>query len=288
MTKRHILFLVSTIIALGVLYTSLRELFSSAAGSDYYDHIMLIPLVSGYLFYVKRKEIFAKIDYSVQIGSGVIVAGIVFYIIGRTIGVKLNQNDYSSLMTSSALVFWTGTFILFYGIQAFRIASFPILFLVFMVPIPSVLMENIIYALQVGSTEATYMIFKMMGIPFSRNGFIFQLPGINIEVAKQCSGIRSSMALFITSILAGHIFLQTGWKKVILFLVVFPITIIKNGIRIVTLTLLAMYVDEGFLTGGFLHKSGGFLFYIPALGLLGLIVWFFRRNEKQLSRRVGE
>ena len=102
---------------------------------------------------------------------------------------------------------------------------------------------------------------------------------MSIEVAKQCSGIRSSLGLFITAVLAGHLFLKTFQKKVVLALLVFPITVLKNGFRIVTLSSLAVYVDEKFLTQSFLHHSGGFLFYIPALLLLGIVVWWLRKLE---------
>jgi exosortase len=158
---------------------------------------------------------------------------------------------------------------------------FPLLFLIFMIPIPSVLMEKIISALLAGSTAATHMLFTLSGMPFLKERSVFHLPGMSIEVAKQCSGIRSSLGLFITGILAGHLFLRTGWKKFILVLFVFPITVLKNGIRIVTLSSLAVYVDEKFITQSFLHRSGGFVFYIPALFLLGIVVWWLRKSEQR-------
>jgi exosortase/archaeosortase family protein len=104
---------------------------------------------------------------------------------------------------------------------------------------------------------------------------------MSIEVAKECSGIRSSLGLFITAILGGYLFLRTGWKNVILALFVFPITVFKNGIRIVTLSALAIHVDEKFITQSFLHRSGGFLFYIPALLLLGIVLWRLRKSEQR-------
>jgi exosortase len=165
--------------------------------------------------------------------------------------------------------------------QAFRMAIFPLLFLIFMIPIPNMLMEKIISALLAGSTAATHILFNLIGIPFSREGSVFHLPGMSIEVAKECSGIRSSLGLFITAILGGYLFLRTGWKKVVLALFVFPMTVFKNGIRIVSLSVLAIHVDEKFITQGFLHRSGGFLFYIPALLLLGIVLWRLRKSEQR-------
>jgi exosortase len=277
--KRNILFLVSTIVAAGMVYTPLRELLANPVRSEYYSHILLIPLVSGFFFYIGRKEIFSNLKYSYSTGILLFVIGILLYVLGWLSGKDLNQNDYTSLMIFSVLLFWIGAFILFFGTQAFRVALFPLIFLVFMIPIPTLLMGKTISILLAGSTAATHMLFNLTGIPFLREGSVFHLPGMSIEVAKECSGIRSSLGLFITGILAGHLFLRTGWKKFVLVLFVYPITVLKNGIRIVTLSSLAVYVDERFITQSFLHRSGGFLFYIPALFLLGIVLWLLRKTE---------
>ena len=164
--------------------------------------------------------------------------GALLYFAGRGIGAGLNQNDFTSIIALSAVVFINGAFILSYGFQAFKAALFPLLFLVFVIPIPSALMDGFIYFLQVGSTEFTNLLFMATGVPFLREGFVFHLPGMSVEVAKQCSGIRSSLALLITAILAGHMFLKTGWKKVFLAVLIIPVTMFKNGIRILILTLI--------------------------------------------------
>jgi len=145
-------------------------------------------------------------------------------------------------------------------------------------------MESAINGLLLGSTEATHLLLSVMGVPFLRVESIFYLPGLSVEVTRECSGIRSSLGLFITGILAGHLFLQTGWKKFILILFVYPITVFKNGVRILTLSSLAIYVDEKFITQSFLHKSGGFIFYIPALFLLGIILWGLRKTEVTVKK----
>ncbi len=192
-----------------------------------------------------------------------------------------SPNDYTAINAFSALIFWTGGFIFCFGLNAFRTAMFPILFHIFVIPIPELLMYHIIYYLQVGSAESAHLLYLVTGIPFAREGFVFHLPGMSVEVAHQCSGIRSSLGLLITSVLAGYLFLKAGWRRVVLALFVFPITVFKNSIRIVTLSALGVYVDERFITQSFLHRSGGFLFYIPALLLLGIVLWWLRRSEKR-------
>jgi exosortase len=277
--KRNLLLLSLTIVAGGMVYAPLRDLLANPVRSEYYSHMLLIPLVSGFFLFMGRKEIFSNLEYSCSTGIPLLIVGVLLYALGWFWGESLNQNDYSSLMTFSVILFWIGAFVLLYGTQAFRNALFPLLFLVFMIPIPSVLMEKTISLLLAGSTAATHVLFKLTGIPFLKEGAVFHLPGISIQVAKECSGIRSSLGLFITGILAGHLFLRTRWKKFILVLFVYPITVLKNGIRIVTLSSLAVYVDERFITQSFLHRSGGFLFYIPALFLLGIVLWWLRRTE---------
>jgi exosortase len=277
--RRNSIFLLLTITAVGMVYTPLRDLLTTAERSEYYSHILLIPLVSGFFLYTGRKAIFANLKYSYTIGMPLVIIGVLLYVLGWYQRHQLNQNDYSSLMTFSAIIFWVGAFVLSYGMHSFQKGMFPILFLVLMVPIPSILLDEIIFLLQIGSTEATAFLFRITGMPFLREGFAFDLPGIGIEVSRECSGIRSSLGLFITGILGCHLFLRTRWKKFILLLAVFPITVLKNGIRIVTLSSFAVYVDEKFITQSFLHRSGGFIFYIPALFLLGLILWWLRKSE---------
>jgi exosortase len=281
---RNILFLGLSVGAVLMGYAPLRDLLANPTRSEYYSHILLIPLVSGFFLYMGRKEIFSNLKYSHSTGIPLMLIGVLLYVLGWSNGQKWNQNDYTSLMTFSVILFWNGAFILFFGTQAFRMAIFPLLFLAFMIPIPSILMEKAISILLAGSTTVTHTLFKLTGIPFLKEGSAFHLPGMSIQVAKECSGIRSSLGLFIIGILAGHLFLRTGWKKFVLVLFVYPITVLKNGIRIVTLSSLAVYVDERFITQSFLHRSGGFLFYIPALFLLGIVLWWLRKTEGTLSK----
>ncbi|OGQ01437.1 MAG: hypothetical protein A2026_09115 [Deltaproteobacteria bacterium RBG_19FT_COMBO_46_12] len=279
--KRNITFIFLSLAAILMIYGPLKDLLKDTDNREYYSHILLIPFIAGYFIYEKRKMLFSNLEYSFIPGIILLAVGILFYMVGRGQRAQFNLNDYTSLMTFSGIIFWIGGIVLLYGTKTFKEICFPLLFLAFMIPIPTVLMERVIYILQAASAEATHLLFWVTGIPFSREGFTFHLPGLSIEVAKQCSGIRSSLGLFITGILAGHLFLRTGSRKLILALLVFPITVFKNGIRIITLSSLAIYVDERFITQGFLHRSGGFIFFIPALLLLGAAIWYFRKSEKK-------
>ncbi len=265
-----------TIIAAAAAFQPLHVLITRSPRQEFYSHIVLIPFVSGYLIFQKRRMIFENTRYISLLGVAISCLGVALYALTYLEKAKFGQNDYASLITLSSITIWAGGFAALYGVRVLRVALFPILFLLFMVPIPDSIMQKIIYALQVGSTEAAEIIFAVTGVPFQRDGFLFHLPGISVEVAEVCSGIRSSLALFITSVLAGHLFLDRFWKKLVLALLVFPVTVLRNGVRITTLSLLGAYVDERWLTESFLHHSGGFVFFIPGLAMLGVALWLLR------------
>ncbi|GBD97707.1 transmembrane exosortase [bacterium BMS3Abin06] len=282
-TLRNILFLLFNIITIVIFYVPLRDLFSLSLHEATYSHIMLIPLISGYFIYLERKIIFSVTKYSFIVGSIFMLIGITLYQFGKIQSDIFNQNDYLSIMTLASILFWFGGFVVFYGIQSFRNMRFPFLFLIFMVPIPAFILDRVIIFLQKGSAELSYRIFNITGVAPMRDGFTFHFPSLSIEVAEQCSGIRSSIALFITSVIAGHFFLKTNWRKTVLCLIVFPVAVFKNAVRIVTITMLSIYVDESFLTNSLLHKKGGILFFILALFVMAPVLWLLRKSEKSTN-----
>ncbi len=279
MNRRHLIFLVFFFLAVLMAYAPIKGLYDSSSQREYYSHIVLIPLVSIYLVFQKRKLVFGEPRNDRIAGISLLLAGALLYFAGQGVGAGLNQNDFTAIIALAAVVLLNGGFILSYGLQAYKAALFPLLFLIFVIPIPSELMENFIYVLQVGSTEFTNLLFMATGVPFLREGFVFHLPGMSVEVAKQCSGIRSSLALLITAILAGHMFLTTRWKKVALAVFIIPITMFKNGIRILILTLMGTYWDPRWLTESSLHRDGGIVFFILALVLMAPILYWLRKGE---------
>ena len=136
--------------------------------------------------------------------------------------------------------------------------------------------------LQRGSAEAANILFYLVGIPAVRDGYVFHLPGLSIEVAENCSGIRSSIALVITSVIAGKLLLQKRWTRSLAVISIIPIAILKNGIRIVTLSFLGVYIDERIFVGD-LHKKGGIVFFGISLFLLWTVIVPLRKIE--VSRR---
>jgi len=277
---RNIFFILFCGLTLLIFYPPLREVVRLALYERFYAHMMLVPFVSAYFIFLQRKEIVSQAGYSFKAGIILSMVGGLLFWIGETNNLGLSQSGHLTLAVLSALIFFIGGFVLIYGVKAFNIATFPLLFLLFMVPIPVKALETIVYLLTCGSAEAAYGFFKLTGVSVLREGFTFHLPRLTIEVAEQCSGINSSIALFVASIVAGQLFLRTGWKKLVFVLSIIPITIVKNGMRIVTLSLLGIYVDERILHGE-LHKSGGIPFFAVALAMLAPVLWYIRKTEKK-------
>ncbi len=177
-------------------------------------------------------------------------------------------------------------FVLMYGMESFRSGLFPLLFLLLSAPLPEFLLDRLIWWLQLGSAEVTSWIFYLTRTPVLREGLFFTVPGVTIEIAKECSGIRSTIGLLITCLLAGYLLLRTVPARLALVVAALPVLAVKNGIRIATLTLLAIHVDPGFLFGR-LHKDGGFVFFaIGLLILLPVLLWLRKTEDKHL--RIGK
>ena len=91
--------------------------------------------------------------------------------------------------------------------------------------------------------------------------------------------MNRNVALFITCLLAGHLYLRTPWKAALFALLALPLAILKNGIRIVALTLLSIHVDPRFLTGN-LHHQGGFVFFLLTLLILWPVLMLLEKSDK--------
>ncbi len=243
------------------------------------SHILLIPLISIYLVYAERKRISKSLRSDAVHPASLILGGIFVLLLVIVERFLAEQASYLPVAIFLLVVAWIGTFALVYGIGALRATAFPLAFLLLMIPLPETVLARSIYLLQTGSTDIAYFLFRAVGVPVFRQGFFLTVPGVTIEVATECSGIRSSVALFLTCLLASHLFLRTPWKQLLFVLLAFPVALIKNGIRIVTLTLLSIYVDPSFLTGS-LHHKGGFVFFLLALAILAPVLLLLEKSER--------
>jgi len=279
-------FLLVCALPLVLAWDSIRTVFTLVQENETFSQIPLIPVVSAFLVYLNRKAIFSRISFGWVSGAALIVPGMIFVGVARFNLWELRVTNQCSLLIFGIVVTWMGAFALFLGASAFRTACFPLLFLLFTVPIPEPALSKIIFLLQEGSADAAGWFFKLGGIPYYRRDFVFVLPGVAIRVAEECSGIRSSLALLITTALAGHLFLKSTWKKLLLCAVVIPLAVLKNGLRIMTLSTLAIYVNPSFLYGN-LHRRGGIVFFTIALVPIIILLGLLQKSEKTSSATAG-
>jgi exosortase/archaeosortase family protein len=104
------------------------------------------------------------------------------------------------------------------------------------------------------------------------------IPGLDIEVASECSSIRSSQMLLVSTMVLAHLFLRSWWRKALLIAAVIPIAVAKNGLRIFTIAELGTRVDPAFLNGKF-HHNGGIIFYGIAVLMVVALLMLLRRRE---------
>lgn len=262
----------------------LGRLIALSWSDAHYTHNAIVPFISLGLIALRRDKIFSDARYSPGIGLPVVGVATA---VASLICTRANLVDRSlafSLEVASVLLVWLAAFILYFGIRSFAKAIFPLFMLLLAIPIPPQVIAMIETSLQIASAEATAVIFYLSATPVFRDGLHFALPGVTIEVARECSGIRSGIALLITGLVLSHLFLQTAWAKFVLIVLTVPIAIVKNALRISILSWLSIYVSKDFLFGD-LHHQGGPVFSLLSIALLLPSLWALKKSEAWPARR---
>lgn len=255
-------------------------------GSELQSYILLIPIISIYLIYQKQSP--GPKDSKPARG----LAAVLFLIGGLAMGLNailMSWNHYAGVQDSLTLpVFAFTSFLvamvaLCFGVGTIRTQAFPLLFLFAGVPLPETTVHWLQMALQQCSADATHALFILTGTPVLRDGMAFHLPGLTVVVAEECSGIHSTLILFIVSLIAGHLFLQRPWSRALFVLAVIPLGVVRNGFRVVALSLLTIHVDSRIMDSA-LHQHGGPIFFglslVVLLGLLLSLRWCERKVER--------
>jgi exosortase C (VPDSG-CTERM-specific) len=253
-----------------------------AAQSDLHSHILLVPFISGYLLYIQRGRLLTA--YRSSIAGTVTVGAIGFAALAAGIEWRgsLSVNDGLALAALAFVSFVAAGGFMFLGARWMAAKAFPVAFLIFMVPLPDAAVNGLEKASVLASAEAAAQYFNVAGTPLVRHGTVFELPGIVLQVAQECSGIRSSWVLFIAGLLASHLFLRTRWRRLVLVAFVIPLGILRNGFRILVIGLLCVHVGPHMIDSP-IHHQGGPLFFALSLGPLLLVLWWLRRQERRLN-----
>jgi exosortase C (VPDSG-CTERM-specific) len=268
----------------------LYNLVRFALQSELYSYVLLVPFVSLYLFSIAAKNSIVRSTSTSATAALLFAIGVVIltgYWISTALGVKLVQQDSVSATTSSFVFLLAGACAAFLQPSELRRATFPLFFLLFMVPFPVAMEHAIESFLQRGSAPPAFWLLKLAGTPVFRQDMVFQLPGITLQIAPECSGIRSSIVLFMTSLIAGHLFLRATWSRALLALIVLPLALVRNGFRVFTIGQLCVSVGPHMIDSAIHHKGGAIFFalsLIPFFLLLFLLIKLERRVKTPLLK----
>ncbi len=276
----------AALLLIGVVcwWRSIVTLLTLAFTNEQYSHVLLVLPVSLSLALLEGRDKNVRPAWSLFPALALVVVSLTILLAVQFTTDWVGERALI-ISIASLVVFCIGLMMLFFGVPAVRQLLFPLLFLFLIVPIPQVVVDKCIVALQVASTEATFTLFRWSGVPVLKSGFILTFPALDIEIAKQCSGIRSSLILLISSMVLAHLYLRSYWGKILLVLAVVPISIAKNAVRIFVLSILGMKVDPAFLYGR-LHRNGGVVFFLLSLAVLVALVKAINKGEKWTARPV--
>jgi exosortase len=167
----------------------------------------------------------------------------------------------------SLLILLAGLIVLFSGWMYFRALMFPWAFLILMIPIPTVVFNQITFPLQLLASRVSGLILPMLGVPVLREGNVINLPAMALEVAEACSGIRSLMSLVALAIIYGYLMEKRLWVRWILAFASVPIAVAANSVRIIGTGLLVQYWDPE-KAEGYFHASWGWIIFVISLVML--------------------
>lgn len=206
-------------------------------------------------------------------GLPLLLSAILILLLG-VLGAELFLSRVSLLLVIAGLV------VFFEGWEFFRAILFPWAFLLLMIPIPTIIFNQITFPLQILASKVAAFALPLAGVPVLREGNIINLPAMPLEVADACSGIRSLLSLTTLAIIYGYLMETRVWVRIVLALASIPIAVVANSFRIVGTGLLVQYWDPD-KAQGFFHEFSGWLVFVTSLFMLYLV-------HKALGLRSGK
>lgn len=267
----------------------LMALVKLALKEELHSHIVLIPLVSIYLAGINRNKLPAtRLRSATGAGVFALLAAVVFFaprLAGWSAGWSL-VDQLAATIASYVLLLVAGGFAVL-GKSWMRELAFPFAFLIFMIPVPDVVVVGLEVFLMRLSADLSEVLFRLTDTPVFRRGQVLELPGMTLQVARECSGIRSTLVLFITSLLASYMFLKSPVHRTLMVALVIPLGILRNAIRVLTIGLLCVHMGPEMIDSWIHHQGGPLFFAVSLVPLFAAAAWF-RYRENRLPRSDSE
>jgi len=233
------------------------------ARDSYYSHGILIPFVTIFLIWQKREELALIEKAKSAWGLPLVIVGMLMHAFASMMRVYF-------ISGFSMLLVLVGLILFFYGFVVFRKILFPVLFLVFMIPVPLVIITNISFKMKIFAAEIATTVLNNSGIPAIREGSVIRMRHAQVIVDDVCSGLRSLISLMALGSIFAYWMKSTMTKRGILFLTTVPIAILTNVFRVIFLSSVAEIWGAQY-AAGILHDVSGFLVFALAFVLLYVI-----------------
>jgi len=262
-------------------FKPLYGLIKLALNTDLHSHLILIPVASVYFAWIKKGElpIATLPNKALGIATAIAAAALSAYY-WTTDFVSVENGLAASTLAYVLLIIAAALFC--FGPNVLRTQSFSLWFLIFFVPMPLIVQDWANTFFQYTSAEVSYQMVKSANISIFRpSPLTFELSTIEIYVAPSCSGIRSSLVLVITSIVAGELFLSSKWKRWFLVFFVIPLAIVRNAFRISTISYLCVHVGPHMVDHWIHHKGGPFFFGLSLIPFFALLYWLWKKESKK-------
>ena len=247
-------------LCLWLYWSTLARLVAQWWHDPNFSHGFFVPLFSAFVVWQERHRFAQLAPQPSRLGFVLLCSALFFLVVGQ-MGAEL------FIARSSLLLLLAGIVVLFFGWAALRAAFFPWAFLLLMIPIPNILLNQITFPLQLLASRLAGGVLSLVGVPVLREGNVINLSSMALEVAEACSGIRSLMSLVTLAIIYGYLMEKRLWVRVLLAFASVPISVAANSVRIIGTGLLVQYWDPA-LAEGYFHASWGWIIFVISLGML--------------------
>jgi exosortase len=259
-------------LAIGVLYRFVWPSWIADLWNDPdYSHGLMVPFVSAWLAYDRRGRLASLVPQPALSALVLILGALALLMLGRLASELF-------LMRVSLVALLTGLLAFICGYVYVRALALPLAFLLFMVPLPTLILNAVTLPLQFAASEVAVTVLQWLGLPALREGNVIVLPATALEVVEACSGLRSLVSLGAMSVVVAVLTLRSPWLRLLLILSSVPLAVLTNGARVSGTGVLA-YSYGPAVAEGFFHGFSGWMVFVCALALLSFEAGALRRLE---------
>ncbi|GKT07868.1 exosortase A [Desulforhabdus sp. TSK] len=271
--------LILTALGVCLYFRVVAEMVEDWSNDPNYSHGFLVPLFSAYLVWEQRSRLKSMNFHGSWLGLPVLLLGIGMLILGE-IGAEYLTTRTSLIVMLSGLVLFN------LGVQAFKLWSFPLFFLVFMIPLPVILFNAITFPLQNLAAQNAAWALDLLGVPVLLDGNVLHLSHYSLGVTEACSGIRSLVSLLMIAVVWGYFAFKSIGPRLLLAIAAVPITIAANSVRVIVTGLIVQYLGLQYAEG-FYHTLLGWLIFLVAFIGLACVHALIALGQRFRQREAG-